>query len=145
MLVLSHAIGAVSGTGLIQCELETKVQPDNVLVKNNANGVIQTLTQDQNRARLLAARAAQQSSALAGSKAEGGAAASASQKLSVTSKPDGADIEVDGAFVGSTPSVIELSQGEHSVVIRKTGYKPWERKLRLAGGDVKLNADLEKP
>jgi diacylglycerol kinase family enzyme len=71
-------------------------------------------------------------------------AASASQKLSIASNSDGADIEVDGEFVGSTPSVIELSTGEHSVVIRKLGYKPWERKLRLGGGDVKLKADWEK-
>jgi hypothetical protein len=143
LLVLAHIMGASSGTGFAQCEIETKVQPNNVLVKNVANGVIQTLTQDQNRARLQAAQTTQQSSA--GTKAEARPGASSSQKLSVASNPDGADIEVDGAFVGSTPSVVELSQGEHSVVIRKPGYKPWERKLRLGGGDIKLNADLEKP
>jgi hypothetical protein len=141
LLLLLHTIGGTETS--LQCELQTKVQPNNVFVKNAANGVIQTLTQDQNRARLQAARTTQRPPAPAGAGADAGPAASASQKLSVTSNPDGADIEVDGAFVGSTPSVIELSQGYHSVVIRKHGYKPWERKLKLGSGDVKLNADLE--
>ena len=61
------------------------------------------------------------------------AVVAALQKLSISSNPDGADIEIDGAFVGNTPSVIDLGLGVHNVVIRKQGYKPWERKLRLVG------------
>jgi len=65
-------------------------------------------------------------------------------KLSVTSVPDGADIEVDGSFMGSTPSSIELVSGEHTVSLKKSGYKTWERKIKLTSGDIKLGADLEK-
>ncbi len=65
-------------------------------------------------------------------------------KLSVISTPDGADIEVDGSFMGNTPSSIELAAGEHTVVVKKAGYAPWERKLKLTGGDIKLNAELQK-
>ena len=65
-------------------------------------------------------------------------------KLSVTSVPDGADIEVDGSFMGNTPSSIELVSGEHTVSVRKSGYKTWERKIKLTSGDVKLSAELEK-
>jgi PEGA domain len=65
-------------------------------------------------------------------------------KLAVSSTPSGADIEVDGNFVGNTPSALELAAGEHSIVIKKSGYKDWERKLKVTGGTVNLSAELEK-
>jgi hypothetical protein len=66
------------------------------------------------------------------------------QKLLIESNPQAADIEVDGSFVGNTPSALELGPGEHTVVVTKSGYKPWQRKIKLLGGDIKLNAELEK-
>ena len=63
-------------------------------------------------------------------------------KLSVNSTPGGAEIEIDGEFRGDTPSTLEVPEGEHAVIVRKTGYKPWEKKLKLAGA-ITLNADLE--
>jgi hypothetical protein len=68
----------------------------------------------------------------------------AGAKLDISSDPAGADIEVDGNFMGSTPSSIELPAGEHTIRIQKSGYKTWERKMRTTGGEVKLNAELEK-
>jgi len=66
-------------------------------------------------------------------------------KVSVVSVPDGADIEVDGSFVGNTPSDVQVTEGEHTVSVRKTGFKDWERKLKVSGGSsVHLNAELEK-
>jgi hypothetical protein len=65
-------------------------------------------------------------------------------KVSVVSIPDGADIEVDGNFLGSTPSAVELPTGEHEIVLRKSGYTPWQRKLKLTGGDIKISAELER-
>ncbi len=47
----------------------------------------------------------------------------AAPKISVASTPDGADIEIDGSFVGNTPSVVELTPGEHVVVVKKSGYR----------------------
>jgi len=64
-------------------------------------------------------------------------------KLAVASTPEAADIEVDGSFMGNTPSSIELAPGEHTVLVSKSGYKPWERKIKLAPGDIRLNAELE--
>jgi len=64
-------------------------------------------------------------------------------KLSVSSNPDGAEIDVDGALMGSTPSVIELNVGPHTITLNKSGYKPWERKMALVTGEINLNADLE--
>ena len=72
-------------------------------------------------------------------------AAPSTGKLSVTSSPDGADIDVDGSFVGNTPSDVQLPDGEHTVTLKKTGFSTWERKLKVTGGSsVHLNADLEK-
>lgn len=66
-------------------------------------------------------------------------------KLSVASVPDGADIEVDGNFVGNTPSDVQVAEGEHAVAVKKVGFKDWERKLKVSGGSsVHLNAALEK-
>jgi len=63
--------------------------------------------------------------------------------LSVTSNPPSADIEVDSELMGMTPSVLQLSVGEHTIALRKAGYKLWQRKMKIVAGDIKLNADLE--
>jgi hypothetical protein len=64
-------------------------------------------------------------------------------KLAIASNPSGADIEVDGSFVGNTPSEIEVAAGEHAITVSKNGYKPWQKKLKALGGSVNLNAELE--
>jgi len=69
----------------------------------------------------------------------------ATAKLSVVSVPDGADIEVDGSFVGNTPSEIEVAAGDHTIAVKKAGFKNWDRNLKVSGGsNVHLNAQLEK-
>ena len=74
-----------------------------------------------------------------------GAAASANAKLQLESVPSGADIEVDGSFVGNTPSDLQLAEGDHSIVVKKSGFKVWERKLKsTAGSSVHIGAELEK-
>lgn len=65
-------------------------------------------------------------------------------KLQVESSPAGADIEVDGKFVGNTPSAIHLEPGEYTVAVKKSGYSSWERKVTVSGGNVNLVAELEK-
>ena len=68
-----------------------------------------------------------------------------SAKLQLGSEPTGADIEVDGSFVGNTPSDVQIAEGEHMVLVKKAGFKDWERKLKVtAGSSVHLNADLRK-
>ena len=74
-------------------------------------------------------------------------AAPATQQISagvmVTSTPDGADIEIDGAFIGNTPTTVALAAGEHTVTVHKKGYQPWQRALKITAGVVRLNAELE--
>jgi hypothetical protein len=70
-----------------------------------------------------------------------GAAMSASG-ISVDASVPNCDIEVDGEFVGNTPSTINLSPGKHVVVVKKTGYQEWSRSMMVSGGTIKLNADM---
>jgi hypothetical protein len=61
------------------------------------------------------------------------------------STPDGADITVDGKYVGSTPSTLKLAPGDHTISIEKAAFKPWQRTVTLsAGGSVSIDATLEK-
>jgi hypothetical protein len=49
------------------------------------------------------------------------------------------------AFVGSTPSEVRMAEGDHTVVVKKSGFKNWERKLKSSSGSsVSLNAEMEK-
>jgi len=66
-----------------------------------------------------------------------------SAELEVVSSPSGADIEIDGTFVGSTPSTIGASAGQHQVVVKKVGFLAWERKISISAGHIKLDAQLE--
>ncbi len=68
-----------------------------------------------------------------------------SAKLQMESNPSGADIEVDGSFVGNTPSDVQVFEGDHTIVVKKAGFKDWERKMKISGGSsLHLNPDLEK-
>lgn len=116
-------------------------------VQDACEGIVKDWSVHATQIRAAAAKPAA-SSALVPPLAEvsnkGAAVPAPSPKISVASTPDGADIEIDGSFVGNTPSVIELPAGEHVVILKKSGYKPWERKLKVTGGDIKITAELEK-
>lgn len=63
----------------------------------------------------------------------------------VKSTPEGAEITIDGKFVGSTPSTLTLSAGEHNIVIAKAGFKSWQRTMTVnTSGSVTVDASLEK-
>ena len=64
-------------------------------------------------------------------------------QLQISSTPDGADIEIDGSFVGNTPSSVGVAPGQHDISVKKTGFKPWERKITVSSGQVNVNAALE--
>jgi hypothetical protein len=64
-------------------------------------------------------------------------------ELEVSSTPDGADIEIDGNFVGSTPSTVGVVAGLHQLSVKKAGFKPWERKITVSSGHIKIDATLE--
>jgi hypothetical protein len=65
--------------------------------------------------------------------------------ITIKSIPDGAEISIDGKFVGSTPSTLRLKFGEHTISIKKTGSVSWERTMTVnGGGNIILDAALEK-
>jgi PEGA domain len=73
------------------------------------------------------------------------AATSSTVKLQIDSTPPGADIEVDGGFVGNTPSDVQVAEGDHTVIVKKSGFKNWERTLKSsAGNSVHLGVELAK-
>jgi hypothetical protein len=43
--------------------------------------------------------------------------------LTVEANVPNCDIEVDGNFMGSTPSTLNLAPGKHEIVVKKTGYQ----------------------
>ncbi|HZQ95835.1 MAG TPA: PEGA domain-containing protein [Candidatus Sulfotelmatobacter sp.] len=68
-----------------------------------------------------------------------------SAKLQLESNPAGADIEIDGNFIGNTPSDVQVTEGDHSIAVKKVGFKDWERKMKVSSGSsIHLNAELEK-
>lgn len=68
-----------------------------------------------------------------------------SSSVSIKSAPAGAEITIDGKFVGSTPSTLSLKAGEHTISVVKSGYNSWQRTMTVeAGGTITLDAALEK-
>jgi hypothetical protein len=66
-------------------------------------------------------------------------------KCNFTSTPLGAEVTVDGKYVGSTPSVISLGAGDHDVEMSLAGFGLWKRDLTiLTGSQISVNAVLEK-
>jgi hypothetical protein len=66
-----------------------------------------------------------------------------SAQLDITSTPNGADIEIDGAFAGDTPSVVSIESGDHTIALKKKGYSTWEKKVHVSTGKVTINAEME--
>jgi hypothetical protein len=87
----------------------------------------------------------QQASGSAGGSAGGETAASADVPVAITSEPEGADIEVDGSYEGSTPSQLSLAPAEYIIRVSRPGFKAWERRVIIKAGSAKtFNAILEK-
>ena len=47
------------------------------------------------------------------------------------SQPGGASIELDGKYVGITPSEIAVPPGRHTITMRKQGCRTWEKTIKL--------------
>ncbi len=70
--------------------------------------------------------------------------ANAMAQVKITSEPDGAEIELNGAFVGSTPASLQLPAGQQNITVRK-GALLWRRTVQIqAGSSITVNAVLTK-
>ena len=63
-------------------------------------------------------------------------------QLEITSDPSGAQVSVDGNFLGRTPAEIDIAPGRHTITISKPGCRTWERTLELSAGKMTLAATL---
>jgi hypothetical protein len=66
----------------------------------------------------------------------------ASSIITVDASAPNCDIEVDGSFMGSTPSTLNLLPGKHDIVVKKAGYKDWARNMNVASGTIRVSADM---
>jgi len=83
------------------------------------------------------------SDSASGSKIE--TVATGTSSVTIKSSPDGAEITVDGKLMGTTPSTLQLSPGEHVLMIEKAGFKVWQRTITVAaGGSVNFEATLDR-
>ena len=65
--------------------------------------------------------------------------------MEISSNPEGAEIEVGGAFAGTTPRTKRLAPGEYKIKITMNGYKSWEREIRVeAGEEIPVAVELQK-
>jgi hypothetical protein len=66
-------------------------------------------------------------------------------KCNFSSAPSGAEITLDGRYVGSTPSVVGISTGNHVVVLFMPGFERWKRELTVSSGsELNVSATLQK-
>jgi hypothetical protein len=83
--------------------------------------------------------------AFTGRKSAAEAQSADARTVIVGSVPTGADIYVDGKFVGDAPATLTLVPGKHTIRLSLNTYKDWRRDLSVrASSKVSLNAALEK-
>ncbi|MEZ5351597.1 MAG: PEGA domain-containing protein [Bryobacteraceae bacterium] len=64
--------------------------------------------------------------------------------LAIRSNPEGAEILINGKFMGYTPSTLRLPAGEHQIKLLKPGKAAWDRLLVVTpGGDATIQAAME--
>jgi hypothetical protein len=62
--------------------------------------------------------------------------------LTVEASVPNCEIEIDGNFMGDTPSTLNLPPGKHTIVVKKTGYPDWTRTMTVGTGSVRLSAEM---
>ena len=55
--------------------------------------------------------------------------------VSLTTTPSGADVLVDGEFIGSTPINAEIIQGQRDLVLKLAGHKAWQEEFDVLAGE----------
>jgi S1-C subfamily serine protease len=65
--------------------------------------------------------------------------------VSISADVDGADVYIDGKFIGNVPASLNLPSGTHKIQVKDQNSATWERELEvLEDSDVKLAAKLQK-
>lgn len=58
-------------------------------------------------------------------------ASDAKVTVTIDSRPEHAEILLDGKFVGTTPMAVRLSAGDHVVELNRPKYNAWRRDLTV--------------
>src|SRR5437588_623844 len=61
------------------------------------------------------------------SKSGSTAAEAANGAVNVSSNPVGADVSLDGNFIGNSPANLKLAPGKHTITVKMAGWKDWTR------------------
>ena len=69
--------------------------------------------------------------------------AASTAQISVDANVANCDIDVDGAFVGNTPSQLSVAPGSHQIGVSKKGYQQWAKTVMVSGSGVHIQAELE--
>jgi hypothetical protein len=64
-------------------------------------------------------------------------------QVSIDSNLASCDIEIDGAFAGSTPSRISLATGTHKVTVSQKGYVSWSKTVLVTSSGLHVTAGLD--
>ncbi len=64
--------------------------------------------------------------------------------LDIWSQPAGADISLDGGYVGKTPYSVTVAPGEHTIALHKQDFGSWQRRMQVDGGTHQVGAYLEQ-
>ena len=64
--------------------------------------------------------------------------------VSISADVDGADVYIDGKFVGNVPATLTLPSGPHTVEVKDQNGAKWQRELEvLEDSDVKVTAKIK--
>ena len=64
-------------------------------------------------------------------------------EISIQSLPTGANILIDGKPSGISPNALEVLEGEHTMVLNKSGYKPFEQSLVVKASQPQFLDSIE--
>jgi hypothetical protein len=78
------------------------------------------------------------------SKGQAAAAPAEQANVEFWSDPAGADIEVDGKHVGTTPSTLMVPPGWHTVTMRKQDFRSWQKTIDVTSGSLRVAAYLQQ-
>jgi hypothetical protein len=64
--------------------------------------------------------------------------------LDIWSQPAGADISLDGGYIGKTPYSVSVSPGEHMIALHKQDFGSWQRRMQVDAGTHQVGTYLEQ-
>ena len=63
--------------------------------------------------------------------------------VSINSVPEGADVEIDGVYLGNAGNEFEIGPGVHDIVVSLPGHEVWRKKVKVRSG-LTFTATLAK-